>query len=322
MLEEGIIEFIKNNKKLLIVTFFVVIVGIGIIVFVTRKPPSPPITYPDYPDEPMTHNPITEERCKAIKDPAQREACFAELNFINAVISQNIDKCLELSDKSKRDECVFSVSKGKLNVEYCKRIEDNEERERCIMDLAINTFDPDICDRYFSSEPFERQECRDKVKAFDIVINKKDIKLCQGVKTLEYGPLCYGYMFAQGQDCSELRGEAKDLCESMYYFYDAKTEEDCNKLPLENYKKVCVEMIKQGKPASQLDSDDDKMSDAEELNFTVFGLAPTRTGDGLTDYQEAKEGIGANPLDPDSDGDGVNDGKEIKLGTDPNKIDH
>lgn len=69
-------------------------------------------------------------------------------------------------------------------------------------------------------------------------------------------------------------------------------------------------------PSSQTDSDQDGLSDAEEVYQT--GTSPTNPdtdGDGIGDGVEVYYRM--NPLDPDMDKDGVNDGTEINNGTNP-----
>jgi hypothetical protein len=65
------------------------------------------------------------------------------------------------------------------------------------------------------------------------------------------------------------------------------------------------------------DTDGDGLSDGEEVTtYRTDPLTPDSDGDGLSDGDEATV-HGTNPLNPDSDGDGVNDGEEIRTGTDP-----
>ena len=78
-------------------------------------------------------------------------------------------------------------------------------------------------------------------------------------------------------------------------------------------------------PLSELDSDNDGLSDAVETDTGVFvsaddtgtdPLRPDSDGDGLDDGDELAL-HGTNPLRADSDGDGVDDGAEVAANTDP-----
>jgi hypothetical protein len=64
------------------------------------------------------------------------------------------------------------------------------------------------------------------------------------------------------------------------------------------------------------DSDDDGLSDGQEIALGTDPFDPDTDDDGLTDGDEVNV-HGTDPLDPDTDDDGLNDGQEIALGTDP-----
>ncbi|HEU4864284.1 MAG TPA: hypothetical protein VFU44_11015 [Candidatus Limnocylindria bacterium] len=64
------------------------------------------------------------------------------------------------------------------------------------------------------------------------------------------------------------------------------------------------------------DSDDDGLSDGEEIGLGTDPFDPDSDDDGLSDGDEVNV-YGTDPLDPDTDDDGLSDGDEIALGTDP-----
>jgi hypothetical protein len=68
---------------------------------------------------------------------------------------------------------------------------------------------------------------------------------------------------------------------------------------------------------SNLDSDKDGLSDAEEEDFGTDPFEVDSDGDGLFDYEEVNA-YGTDPLDPDTDGDGYLDGEEVAGGYNPN----
>ena len=69
-------------------------------------------------------------------------------------------------------------------------------------------------------------------------------------------------------------------------------------------------------PSTNVDSDSDGLSDAEEVYITGTGPQNRDTdGDGVPDGLEVLYRM--NPLDPDMDKDGVNDGDEIRASTNP-----
>ena len=63
------------------------------------------------------------------------------------------------------------------------------------------------------------------------------------------------------------------------------------------------------------DTDDDGLSDGEEIALGTDALDADTDGDGLSDAEEVA--LGTDPLDFDTDDDGLRDGEEIVAGTDP-----
>lgn len=64
-----------------------------------------------------------------------------------------------------------------------------------------------------------------------------------------------------------------------------------------------------------VDSDEDGLTDAYEIEIGTDPFNPDTDGDGLTDYEE--DLLGTDPLDPDTDDDGLTDWEEEILDTDP-----
>ncbi|HKX75923.1 MAG TPA: hypothetical protein VJR05_11115, partial [Acidimicrobiia bacterium] len=64
------------------------------------------------------------------------------------------------------------------------------------------------------------------------------------------------------------------------------------------------------------DSDDDGLTDGEEVALGTDPFDPDSDDDGLSDGDEVNV-HGTDPLDPDSDDDGLSDGLEVDLGLDP-----
>jgi len=65
-----------------------------------------------------------------------------------------------------------------------------------------------------------------------------------------------------------------------------------------------------------VDTDGDRLTDAEELNLGLDPNSSDTDEDGLFDYEEVRI-YNTDPLEPDSDGDGFLDGDEIKNGYNP-----
>ena len=313
------VELTKNKKY--IIFFLVVLILIGLIVvagIIFLKEPksvepeeavSKTYDYYPFPNPPNKIYPVTKERCENQADQESKKKCFAELAYQNAIISQNPDNCLALVDDYKKDRCLFTVSKMQFNVKYCEFIKEDKTRELCIIETGIVGSDDSVCDEYFSNIPFLRKKCKDKVRVFDIIWNKKDIRLCEKIRLLEYGPLCYSYHLAMGQSCDVLEGNAKEECQGKMIITSAKTEEDCHKAISEDYKKVCLLMV-QNNSDRDIDSDNDGKSNLEELNYRLDPFNPDTDGDGLMDGEELIK-YHSDPKSVDTDIDGLGDYDEI-----------
>lgn len=68
--------------------------------------------------------------------------------------------------------------------------------------------------------------------------------------------------------------------------------------------------------AKPKDSDDDGLSDEEEIKLGTNPNSPDSDNDGLFDYEEVRV-YGTDPLKADTDGDGYTDGQEVKGGYNP-----
>lgn len=314
-------KFFKERKKIILCLFLWVLAGIlwVVVYFCFLKVPTR--AYPSiYPDPKNVHYPLTKERCQAVADPVQREKCFEDLKKLTAIWEKDKKACLSLKEEKERWDCIYKIAKFTLDEKDCFLIEDEKIKDSCIMEVAVDKLDEKVCD-YFSKHPFEKRECQDKVKAFRIIRKERKIEKCQEVKTLEYSTLCFRYFVTRViQDCSKLKGEQKLLCQSIIYKVRAQTVEDCKKIPLENYRKVCEITKKTGKSGLEIDSDNDGKSDEGELFYNLDPFDPDTDDDGLLDGEEIK--LGTDPLSPDTDGDGVNDKEEIERGTDPDMIDN
>ncbi len=343
-------ELTRNKKYILFL--LTVLFLIVLVVFVSkeslkspRKEESKEVanetndSYP-FPNPPNKIYPITEKRCENQTDQKSKDECFAELAYNNALKNQKPDECLVLIDNSKKDNCLFVIAKTQFKVEYCEKIKNDRRRQLCIIETGIAGHDSSVCDKYFPSTPFLRKKCKDKVKVFNIIFNRKDIKLCQEIRLLEYGPLCYSYLLHEGQSCDVLEdNKEKLICQGGDVITTAKNEEDCQKAILETYKKACMIMVSNG-GNHDIDSDNDGKSNFEELNYRINPFNPDTDGDGLKDGEEIVkyhsdpgsidtdlDGLndydeiftyGTNIDNTDTDNDGYSDGEEVKKGYNPN----
>ncbi len=69
---------------------------------------------------------------------------------------------------------------------------------------------------------------------------------------------------------------------------------------------------------SNIDSDNDGLTDEQEFKLGTDPQNPDTDGDGLNDFEEVQI-YNSNPINPDTDGDGYKDGDEVEHGYDPLK---
>ncbi|HRR78344.1 MAG TPA: hypothetical protein P5191_16315 [Ruminococcus sp.] len=80
---------------------------------------------------------------------------------------------------------------------------------------------------------------------------------------------------------------------------------------------LVYDSVTEGLSDSDADSDNDGLSNIDELTRGTYPWTSDSDDDGLSDYDEIYI-YNTDPLNADSDGDGIDDGSEIKLGLDPN----
>lgn len=310
----------------------------------------------------VTEIPPLEDKCKELKGE-KKEECLEGKELEEYILSGDHEECLDLEDDERRNKCLFKVIENRegksSNTEedleelkdLCKLITNKEKEVACLEQLAMFSsykFEKNICQETFSAEvdPFNLKKCRDRQYALEIEDRVKDATSTEQKRELierctaeedplaeEYAILCRDYgLRAIDYNCEILSGELKDWCETEKIYKNNKimTIEDCQEIPVERERKVCTREIETQTKRSELDSDNDGVSDAKELFYNTDPFQADTNGDGLTDGEELGgkffegETTGTNPLQKDTDGDGYTDYEEVKeYGTDPlNPQDH
>ena len=103
---------------------------------------------------------------------------------------------------------------------------------------------------------------------------------------------------------------------NLYLFEEVKIDDgtDTDNDGLTDY-----EEIREGTDPNNPDTDNDGLEDGEEVDLGTNPNNPDTDNDNLTDKEEVD--LGTNPNNPDSDGDGINDGEEVANGSNPNDSD-
>ena len=284
--------------------------------------------------------PLSINNCDNIIEEEQKQLCIDNYLLNRYVMDHDLKGCTQIYDLEMRDECIFLIAKqhtteaGSEN--NCKRIVNLSKREECL--TVMSRYRPynlenNICQELYYDQPFEKKECLDRnlaMQIYDMIVDESDpqkkqelIKLCSPDLALEYGIQCIqGAIKAMDDDCAQIDDSIiKDYCETYKIAkQDKRTVSDCNRMPLNNHRQVCLKEIELQKSKFDFDSDQDGKSDGGELFFNIDPFNPDTDGDGLKDGDEILK-FHANPVSKDTDGDGLNDYEEVRIGADTQRID-
>lgn len=354
MEEENFIEELDKKRKIIYfagIGCLVLAVAIFFIFFYKAINPSEPtdVVTPKKENVAYIYNtvPQTKNDCLSMRDAAEKQECLDNIILDVAVDEDDFDGCYNIKNQESKVDCMHRVAHNLLSVDLCKKIPDKETVEVCITDVAIASRDPVICTEAYE-ESFERKECEDVTSAFIIAGNgkKTDLKKCEELETKEYSQLCFKMSVTAkfSGDCSQVPETYRQKCLDLSVTQAAEEPSDCDVVKDPNFKKQCLNIATLGmEEARNIDSDNDNITDGNELFMNLdpnnpdtdgdgvpdgvewkgFGTDPGNPdtdNDGLNDFDEIKK-YETNPKNPDTDADGKSDGAEIKLGTDPLKKD-
>jgi hypothetical protein len=322
MLEEGLIEFVKNKKKFFLAGFVLVLAIILFVYFVfirEKEEIKPPVSPYDY-------VPLTEKDCQQKKTELEKEICFDNVALREIIEKEDIKGCLKLKTLDIRDACLLNLITKFHRDDLCPAISDEGKRAICLDRVTLEIKDVKLCEKHFGDEPFEYQECADRVLAFQIAGSgeKEDILECQKIESLEYPNLCLLGSLKNKFDnnCIEVPEELRDYCMAVNILQYASRKEECDMIRLENYKDYCLLKVELGAlEAAKVDSDNDGLTNGNELFYRTDPKNPDTDGDGISDGEEMFTYY-TNPSNKDTDNDGLTDYEEVKVYfTDPNKPD-
>lgn len=257
--------------------------------------------------EGYNYTPSTADSCSKIKISAERQRCLDMIAAGNAIDDMNFKACSLLQTAELKYNCQHVVAKNAADSSLCAKIANEQTRSHCFSDVAIATKDITICEKN-GQEIDEVRECMDRTLAFVIAESGKtdDIDQCGRLETLEYENLCLMNSFKNkfGDNCDLVPEEFKNYCNTNKIINSNPAAEDCAKIVMgtardtNNYRNFCLKISQAGmQKAAQIDSDNDGLTDGNELFMKT------------------------DPNNPDTDGDAVADGAEWVAGTDPGNID-
>jgi len=88
-----------------------------------------------------------------------------------AFLSNDPDKCEEITDKTTSNICIMTVAQNTKDPEICERIEENQSKDGCITSLAFSTHDPLLCERL--SKEKDRASCKKDIEDLQIQVSKE-----------------------------------------------------------------------------------------------------------------------------------------------------
>jgi len=190
----------------------------------------------------------------------------------------------------------YSLAAANKDLTSCRGKNDEND---CIAAVAFLTRIDGLCGETGGKD--------NQLSCSNIILDEKaseEITKCQAYPANTLRAICLLNIFnlyKQPEDCINLKvGEIKKTCESAAQYQVALKQENknlCNSILNKDIKLYCSENIisKSSQPISAPDSDNDGLSDEEELNKYY-----------------------TDPKNPDTDGDGYLDGAEVKNGYNPN----
>ena len=317
------IDNISDKKKILIIAVIIAIfLLILMLYFASLKKEEEhmePIGEQEETADVYHYIPLTKDDCDNETDKIKKQKCFDRLEHIDVLIENNYIECLDIKTLEIRDDCLLNFAYSiLLDDDLCLAISDPKKRGTCIDRIVITNRDKDACKKHFGDEPFEYQECVDRITAFDIGEDKNPEKIyeCKEIKSLEYPRLCLWQSFANAfnNNCELVPLEFKDYCIAYYTIQGANTVEHCSAITLEQYKDFCLAKVNAGgwKGVAYLDSDNDGITDWNDLFMGLDPKNPDTDGDGLSDGDEMSK-YHTNPMEKDTDGDGLTDYEEVMI---------
>ena len=286
-----------------------------------------------------------------------KKKCRAQKKKEEAILKNEHQECLNIELEDIQNECLFKIVENRMGKmefdqedfsqtqEICSLITTKEKRMSCLEHINVNTpsdIEKDLCSEIYSqnSTPWELKKCKDRTFAFKVKSRirkaetqkeKKDIlNRCVNKEdplALEFETVCIEYGLEEIEyNCDILEGEIKDHCitQQIYKENDSMSIQDCQQIPLEKERRVCIKEVEEHTHRNELDSDEDGVSDGKELTYNMDPFDADTDNDGLTDGEEIGgefykgEVYSTDPLDGDTDNDNFSDYKEVKeYNTDP-----
>ena len=211
---------------------------------------------------------LTSNLCDQETDQVKKERCNNQIIANDASYQGDKSICNNIINQYDKEMCLYYFLRQEKDFKACNVLTIKKVKEACIGDIGIFTRNQKACNFLKEEGDLDEfQECQDRTMAF-VAGDLKNPQICGDLKTMEYSGLCRrNAMKSSGMGCEELTDKAnREACTSEVLYQNAKTREDCEKIPADNFRKVCLAIFDHANdPNWNFDSDNDGMNDTTEL---------------------------------------------------------
>ncbi len=231
-----------------------------------------------------------------------RQSAELDQQRMERTLSQ-VERLLESCDQKEdpeacREQRLREAAQGTALLEVCEMIEDTKAQNDCIWRLAREQNTIQACDAI--SEPELVQACRDNLTYLAV---KKDPlnQSCESIVSQRLKSQCERMVLdkrIETEGCESVYDA--EYCQNYELLQRAISQDDyalCERISDSNLYSECLLVVENpiaSAPAEPVDTDDDGLSDQDEI--TIWGTDPSN---------------------PDTDGDGFLDGQEVESGYNP-----
>lgn len=224
-----------------------------------------------------------------------------------------LQQAIEASTRSVLVECeqaqdpencrqaeLTEVAERYASSQTCEQLASEEARDNCYWGIARSVNDPAVCSSI--TDQVSSIRCADGVYE-QLAIELNDRSVCLSIQDEEKRTRCERLLSDPLTSAQCVREEGSTLCDDLALFEKAqeeKSRDSCDTIVDEGLRDDCLEWVfttlSEEGDQSQVDTDDDGLTDAEEATYMSDPENPDTDGDGYQDGQEVAAGY--NPIGP------------------------
>lgn len=218
-------------------------------------------------------------------------------NYVSSQVEFSLETCEGEEDvEGCEDQVINDMAATHDSDETCELHDTDQERDNCYWLLALDTQNTGHCGSIVEDE--SRMQCADGINQ-TLARQTGDSEYCDRIMNDERKQFCTDWLSQQAIDEECKNGSQREECaayQAIELAVESGTTSACDGLEESDYE-TCVDAV--GSSGGQADT-----SEVDSDN------------DGLTDAEE--ELYGTDPTNPDTDNDGYSDGEEVLAGYNPN----